>query len=323
MKSPQVGVDYPGSWKDFVAWFADEGACRKFLEGLRWRDGFRCPNCSATRAWPTRDGRWSCSGCSRKVSVTAGTVFDRTRQPLQTWFAAMWYLTNQKNGVSALGLQRILGLSSYQTAWSMLHKLRSAMIRPGREKLSGEVEIDETYVGGVAHGGKRGRGAASKTLVVVAVEVHAPRGFGRTRMRVVPDASADSLIPFVRDVVALGSAVLTDGWPSYPQLTKHGYNHKVTVHSNSGDPAHVSMPAVHRIAALLKRWILGTLQGSADPVHLQAYLEEFSFRFNRRRSRRRGLLFYRLAEQAVVAGPLPYRDIVAGASSTTSRGYCT
>lgn len=211
---------------------------------------------------------------------------------------------------SALGLQRVLGFGSYQTAWAMLHKLRTAMVRPGRDGLKGEVEVDETFVGGVAHGGKRGRGAARKSIVVIAVEVLSPKGFGRVRMRRVPNASGASLVPFLCDVVEPGSTVLTDGWRGYDDLFRKGYTHRQIAISATGDPAHVSLPAVHRVASLLKRWLLGTHQGSVDPVHLQAYLDEFTFRFNRRSSRRRGMLFYRLLELAVGASPAPYRTLV-------------
>jgi transposase-like protein len=250
--------------------------------------------------------------CVRKVSVTANTIFDRTRTPLRTWFAAAWYVTNQKYGASALGLQRVLGFGSYQTAWTMLHKLRGAMVRPERSWLSGDVEVDETLIGGVDRGGKRGRGAGRKSLVVIAVEVLSPKGFGRIRMQHIPDASGANLIPFVCEVIEPGSVVMTDGWKGYNDLARHGYTRSITVLSDTQDPAHVSMPAVHRVASLFKRWLLGTHQGSAKPPHLQAYLEEFTFRFNRRSSRRRGLLFFRLMEQAVVTPPAPYRSIVGG-----------
>lgn len=305
-----AGVDYPATWRDFRLQFPDDAACAAYLEQLRWRDGFRCPRCQSTKGWRTADARWSCGGCARRVSVTAGTVFDRTRTPLAEWFAAAWYVTNQKHGASALGLQRVLGFGSYQTAWAMLHKLRTAMVRPGRDGLKGEVEVDETFVGGVAHGGKRGRAAARKSIVVIAVEVLSPKGFGRVRMRCVPNASGASLVPFVCDVVEPGSTVLTDGWRGYDELFRKGYTHRQIAISATGDPAHVSLPAVHRVASLLKRWLLGTHQGSVDPVHLQAYLDEFTFRFNRRSSRRRGMLFYRLLELAVGASPAPYRTLV-------------
>jgi transposase-like protein/predicted RNA-binding Zn-ribbon protein involved in translation (DUF1610 family) len=305
---PRAGVDYPGSWQAFLTWFPDDAACRAYLEQLRWAEGFICPACGHVKAWPTAAGRRMCAGCGRQTSVMAGTVFEKTRTPLPTWFAAAWYLTNQKQGASALGLQRVLGLGSYQTAWAMLHKLRRAMVRPDRDRLSGEVEVDETYVGGVEPG-VSGRQTVTKAIVVIAVELHEPRGFGRIRLRQIPDVTSRSLVSFVRDVVAPGSGVHTDGWGSYLTLPKHGYRHHRTVLSASGDPAHVSMPAVHRVAALLKRWLLGTYQGSVAPEHLDAYLDEFTFRFNRRTARQRGLLFHRLMEQAVATAPAPSRSL--------------
>ena len=185
------------------------------------------------------------------------------------------------------------------------------MVNSERKQLSGDIEVDETLIGGVRQGGKRGRGAV-KSIVVIAVEMKHPKGFGRVRMRYVPDASGDSLLPFVCDVVAPGSEVHTDGWVAYNKLSEHGYTHKITVQTSSGDHAHVSMPGVHRVAGLLKRWILGTHQGSVAKEHLQAYLEEFSFRFNRRTSRSRGLIFRRLLEQAVVTSPTTEADVIGG-----------
>ena len=241
--------------------------------------------------------------------MTAQTIFDKTRVPLQSWFAAAWFVTSQKHGLSALGLQRALGLGSYQTAWMMLHRLRAAMVRPGRERLCGRVEVDETYVGGEEEG-TYGRQTDKKAIVAVAVEVREPRGFGRVRLKRVPDVSAAALVPFVCDVVEPGTTVQTDGWRSYAAIADHGYRHEKTVLSASGDPAHVSMPGVHRVASLLKRWLLGTHQGAVSAEHLDAYLNEFAFRFNRRASRRRGLLFYRLLEQAVATGPITYRELI-------------
>lgn len=310
MAHPQAGIDYPGTWSQFLEWFADEASCIAFLERLRWPNGFVCPKCDSPKGWRIADGRWSCQGCARKVSVTANTIFDTTRTPLRIWFAAAWYLTNQKYGASALGLQRVLGFGSYQTAWAMLHKLRSAMVRPERSRLAGRVEVDETLVGGVDRGRKRGRGAGRKSLVAIAVEVLSPNGFGRIRMQIIPDASGASLMPFACQTIEPGSEVMTDGWWGYRDLPLNGYTRSITILSESPDPAHVSMPAVHRVASLLKRWLMGTHQGSARPIHLQAYLEEFTFRFNRRSSRQRGLLFFRLLEQAVLTPPTPYHTIV-------------
>ncbi len=243
--------------------------------------------------------------------MTAGTIFEGTRKPLRLWFQAMWYVTSQKFGGNALGLKRILGLGSYQTAWSWLHKMRRVMVRPERDRLSRRVEVDETYVGGEEEG-VSGRYTEKKAIVVVAVEVHEPKGFGRVRLRQIPDASGDSLLPFIRDVIVPGSAVLTDGWQGYSNVSRHGYIHEKTILSASGDPAHVAMPGVHRIASLLKRWLLGTHQGAVSNKHLDYYLDEYTFRFNRRTSNARGLLFYRLLQQAVQTSPTPYRQLVGG-----------
>ena len=231
------------------------------------------------------------------------------------WFQAIWYVTSQKSGGSALGLQRTLGLGSYQTAWSWLQKLRRAMVRPGRDRLSGRVEVDESYIGGEEEG-VRGRETYKKAIVAIAVEMRLPKGFGRVRMRRITDVSAASLTPFVCDAVKSGSTVHTDGWSGYDQLPKYGFAHEVTSLSTTGDPAHVVMPGVHRVASLLKRWLLGTHQGAVSNRHLDYYLDEFTFRFNRRTSRARGLLFHRLLEHAVLVGPVPYAQLVGGEEGT-------
>ena len=242
----------------------------------------------------------------------AGTIFERTQKPLRVWFQAMWYVTSQKSGGSALGLQQVLGLGSYQTAWSWLHKLRRAMVRPHRDRLNGCVEVDETYVGGEEEG-VRGRPTEDKAIVAVAAEEHG-RGIGRIRLRRVPDASSQSLHPFIEESVRPGAVVHTDGWKGYNDIAKKGYTHEVTILRQSDDPAHKLMPRVHRVASLLKRWLLGTHQGAVSEKHLDYYLDEFTFRFNRRRSRARGLLFYRLLQNAVQVDPVPYRRLVGGSS---------
>ena len=240
-----------------------------------------------------------------------GTIFHRTRTPLMVWFAAAWYMTSAKNGVSAKTLHRLLGFGSYQTAWTMLHRFRTAMVRPGRDLLTGDVEVDETFIGGIRPG-KRGRGAEGKTLV--AVELLNPTGFGRCRLRVIPNAQAPTLRSFLLDCVKPGSVVATDGLSSYPIAMGDDYMHKPHSVASSSDPAHVSLPGVHRVASLLKRWLLGTHQGAVEADHLQAYLDEFAFRFNRRRSEFRGLLFRRLLEQAVQVEPVSYRSLVVNPS---------
>lgn len=309
---PVAGEDYPRSWSEFVAWFSDEAACLEYLKRVRWVDGFVCPACGVRdEASLATRGRLVCRACRFQATATSGTLLDKTRTPLSVWFAAIWQVTTQKHGMSALGLQRVLGLGSYQTAWTMLHKLRRAMVRPDRDRLSGLVEVDESYLGGPEEGVK-GRETKKKAIVVIAVEVHEPRGFGRARLQRVPDVTAESLLPFVCEVVQPGSEVHTDGWRAYHGLKKSGYAHRVTVLSASDDPAHVSMPAVHRVASLLKRWLMGTHQGAVGTPQLDHYLDEFIFRFNRRSSRSRGMLFYRLLGQVVATAPAPYRSIKKG-----------
>ena len=310
---PIAGQDYPQTYPEFLEWFSSEDACRQYLQRCRWPEGFVCPRCEQkTEAWTTARGYLHCQKCGGETSLTAGTVFERTRFPLRTWFSALWFVTSQKDGASALGLKRVLGLGSYQTAWTWLHKLRRAMVRPDRDLLRGRIEVDETYMGGVETGGKRGRGSENKEIVVIAVEVLFPNGFGRIRMRRIPDVSSASLGSFVGDVVAKGSEILTDGWSGYGSVAKMGYQHKAVIVSDSGDPAHVHMPGVHRVAALVKRWLLSTHQGSVEGKHLEYCLDEYTFRFNRRASRSRGLLFHRLVQQAATSSPSTYRQIAAG-----------
>lgn len=309
---PVEGVHYPGSLADIRAWFPDDEACLDYLDWLRWREGFVCPHCQDVVGWRLPDGRHSCGGCGRRVSVTAGTIFHRTRTPLTVWFEAAWLLTSQKSGASALGLQRVLSLGSYQTAWTMLHRFRRAMVTPGRNKLSGEVEVDETFVGGKNKPGKRGRGAAGKVIVAVAVERNTGgRGFGRARLEVIPDASGATLRDFISRNIAPGSSVITDALQSYNIIAEDGFVHEPINVKRSGLKAHEVLPGVHRVASLLKSWLKGTLQGGVSPEHLQAYLEEFTFRFNRRNSRQRGLLFFRLLEQAMETDPVTYKNLVA------------
>ena len=292
-------------------WFRTEAGCRDYIRRLRWPDGFICGCCGAIEEpWVTVRGVFRCKACDGSTSLTAGTVFQDIHKPLRKWLLAMWFITNQKNGMSALGLQRALSLGSYETAWTWMHKLRRAMVRPGRDRLTGEIEIDETYVGGLEEG-KRGREIEKKSIVVVAAEKNG-RGIGRIRLRHVKDVSAESLLGFIRDSVVPGATIHTDGWKSYAGLSAAGYQHRVSVISSGDEQAHEVMPRVHNVASLLKRWLLGTLQGGVQQQHLDYYLDEFTFRFNRRRSSARGLLFYRLAQQAVAVGPAPYGSIAHG-----------
>lgn len=305
--------EYPRSLAELEARFSSEEACREYLFRLRWPEGFRCPRCGERRAWPLRSVLWQCAGCGYQASVTAGTIFQDTQTPLTTWFRAMWWVTSQKNGVSALGLQRVLGFGSYQTAWAWLHKLRRAMVRPGRDRLSGRVEVDETYLGGLEEG-VHGRETESKALIVVAAQEEG-KGLGRIRMRRISDASAESLVPFVEESVEPGAVVHTDGWLGYAPLEGKGYLHKITFLQGQKKSPSELLPRVHLVVSLLKRWLLGTHQGAVSREHLDYYLDEFTFRFNRRKSRSRGKLFFRLVQQAVAVEPTTYKSIVKSAEA--------
>jgi transposase-like protein len=292
--------DYPKDLLEFEARFSSEEACRAYLAQLRWPDGFCCPYCQGNDA------------CKQHVSVTAGTIFHGRHKPLCLWFRAMWHITSQKYGANALGLQRELGLGSYHTAWEWLHKLRRAMVRPGRDRLKGVVEVDETYWGG-EQSGKRGRGAEGKALIVVAVEDTSGKrktGIGRIRLQRVADASAQSLTAFITFTIRPGSTVRTDGWSGYTQVASQGYVHVLARSRSTVGEAELAL--CHRVVALFKRWLLGTYQGAVQPEHLDYYLDEYTFRFNRRTSRSRGKLFYRLVQQAVQIEPVTGKQLEGG-----------
>jgi len=294
---------------EFQSWFRTDADCLDYLEWLRWPEGFVCPECGRVGGWRMADGRLRCS-CGVRVSPTAGTIFDKTRTPLTVWFMTCWLFASQKDGISALSLKRSLEIGSYQTSWAMLHRLRWVLVRPGRERLRGDVEVDETYIGGEEPGLRGGRQKGKKVLVGVAVEREEPKGFGRCRMVPIPDASAQTLRSFLVENVEPGAKVVTDGWGSYPGATRDLYVHE-PLKGATGQDASKLLPGVHKVSSLAKRWLLGTHQGSVDEAHLAGYLNEFVFRFNRRRSRSRGLVFYRVLELAVAHDPVRYRDLIA------------
>lgn len=303
-------ADYPETVTELHDWFTDEPACRAYLERIRWPQGPHCPRCPDAKVWKMTPPFYRCARCDYDFTVTAGTLFDNTNLPLRLWFEAMWYVVNQKQGVSALGVQRVLGLGSYRTAWRWLHKLRRAMVRPGRDRLTGTVEVDETYVGG-ERAGKRGRGAEGKALVLIAAQADGSK-IGRIRLACIPNASGPVLEAQVGQCVEPGSQVLTDGWSGYSGLAAQGYKHAlVRAGAIVGENL---LPRCHRVASLLQRWLLGTHQGAVASSHLDYYLDEFTFRFNRRTSRSRGLLFYRLINHAVSIGPVRCEKLVAAKS---------
>ena len=295
--------DYPRTILELEQRFQTDEACRDYLFLLRWPDGFVCPRCEA---WRASRGRLVCRTCRHQTSVTSGTIFQDTRKPLPLWFRVIWLITSQKNGASATTVQQTLGLRSYQTAWTWLHKLR-----PNREKLNGIVETDETFVGGKDP--KDGVWVEQKSLVVIAAEEDGP-GIGRIRMATIPTATRGHLHRFVKQTTEIGSVIHTDGRPAYEGLESLGYTHRQTVLLGHQDKNAASklLPRVHRVASLLKRWLLGTHQGAVSADYLDYYLDEFTFRFNRRKSRSRGKLFFRLLQQAVQIEPATYRSMIGG-----------
>jgi len=303
---------YPKHFQEFLAQFRSEEDCWNYIFEIRWPNGFVCPKCgNSNKYWLTEQKLIHCSSCGYQASITGGTIFHGTRKPLLLWFHIMWWVVAQKTGASANNLMDFMGFGSYETAWSWLQKLRRAMVRPERERLTGEVEVDETYIGGKEIGsGKQGRGAETKTLVVVAAECIGKQ-IGRVRFKCIPEASGKYLLQFIDENIESGSTIVTDGWKGYSSLTNSKkYKHEIKAISGSGKEAHELLPHVHLVDSLVKRWINGTHQGSISPKYLSYYLDEFAFRFNRKLSTHRGKLFYRLMQQAVDTPPQPFKEIL-------------
>ena len=314
-------IEYPRTFIEFIERFHDEEACRAYLFAVRWEKGFTCPNCSHGEYWVGKGHTYSvCKKCNRKTYAFARTVLQDSKLSAQVWLVAMWLFATQKDGISAKSIQENIGLNSYKSAWSLLHKLRIAMIRSDREKLMGTVEIDETYIGGEHEGGRRGRGSENKKLVVIAVQLEKIktdkphdllRGYRLAKIRAkhIENASKAELHSFITDNIATGSTLYRDDWSGYSNIDEAGYTSKVVKMSEAEDDQE-KLPHVHLAISLIDRWILGTYQGSIDEFHLQAYLEEFTFRFNRKTSHKRGWLFYRLVQGAMSTAPHKYEDIV-------------
>ena len=291
-------LPFPRSLPQFQRLFPDEAACAAYLEHARWSDGFVCRHCGVTDEpyrFANRPGVLRCRHCGRDTSLTAGTVMERTHTPLSVWFWAAYLVTSQTPGMSAIQFQRQLGLSRYETAFQILHKLRVGMVRPDQDRIGGNpgehVEADETWVGGRTRG--EGRGVHHKSLVAAAVEVRqlkpvtkpnprrSGRYAGRVRLALVPDRSANALCGFVKRVVAPGARIITDDWSGYAGLTKYGYDHVSVAERGDRQVAEEFMPIIHLVFSNLKTWLRGIHHG-VSPQHLQAYLNEFTFRFNRR-----------------------------------------
>ncbi len=274
--------NFPRTLLEFQRRFSGDEDCRRYLLESRWPDGYSCPRCNHREAYELSSrALLKCKICGYQTSATAGTVLHGSKIPLSIWFWAAYLVTTHTPGFSALQLQRQLGLNRYETAWAILQKLRRAMVRPERDRISGKVEVDETYIGGVEEGRRAGRQRDStKSIVVGAVEVRG-RGSGRIRLAVVKDVSAASLVPFVEGAVEAGSTLLTDGWQGYAPLRKT-YDHQP---ATQGDPKNAAklFPRVHRAFSNLKTWLAGTHHGVSSK-HLPHYVNEFVFRFNRRRT---------------------------------------
>lgn len=301
---------YPKDFQEFLHQFKTEDDCWNYLFEIRWPVGFQCPKCNCDKYWITEKRLIHCVTCGHQTSITSGTIFHKTRKPLLLWFHIIWWVVAQKTGASAHNLKDFMGFGSYETAWAWLHKLRRAMVRPSRDKLTGEVEVDETYIGGKETGnGKQGRGFVTKALVVVATECKGKQ-IGRVRFRIISEASGKELLSFIEDNIKSGSKIITDGWKGYSSLSKSKkYEHEIKIISGSGQEAHDLLPHVHMVDSLVKRWINGTHQGKVSLKHLSYYLDEFAFRFNRKLSTYRGKLFYRLIQQSVVTSPKPLNEL--------------
>jgi transposase-like protein len=308
--------DLPRDLPTFLRRFGTDAKCRAYLVRARWPAGFRCARCGHDQAYShQRRLIEECTACGKQHSILAGTIFEQTKTGLSRWFLAIYLVTSSKGGISAMELKRQMGFGSYQTAWSWLHKIRRAMVRPDRAPLAARVEADETYVGGLKPG-KPGRGAAGKTRVAGAVETgrgqSRGRRLGRLRLAVVADVSAKSLEGFLGQSVARPATVATDGWSGYAGLDAAGWRHEPLNLSASWGDAALRLPAIHLVFGLAKRWLLGTHHGAVGNKHLPAYLDEFVFRFNRRTARSIAHRFARVIQQAVLTPPTTYRDIVAG-----------
>jgi transposase-like protein len=303
-------ASFPQSIVELDQFFPDEEACRAYLARLRWPDGFVCPRCQSQDSWQASRGRWVCRACRYQGTVTAGTIFQDTRLPLRLWFHAIWQILSQKNGASAASVRRSLGLGSYRTAWTWLHKLRRAMVLPGRVALAGQVEVDETYLGGPAAGTWGRSLAAHKQLVAIAVE-KVGSGIGRICLACLTAATRQQLHDFIRQNIQPGSLICTDGLRAYRGLDQFGYQHQpVVLLGKTPDAATTLLPHVHRVASLLGRWLLGTHHSTIGREQLPYYLDEFTFRFNRRKSRTPGKLFHALLHQAVREEPAPYKSLI-------------
>jgi transposase-like protein len=312
------------SLTEFQQGFADEARCAAFLVEQRWPNGFVCPACGGGRAaaLKSRAYTYECLDCSRQTSITAGTAMHRSKLPLPTWFWAAHLMATHSNGMSARQLEDQLGVT-YKTAWLLAQKLRRSMIDPMREPLEGVVEVDQAEIPFREGDDFFDAGAAGKILVIGAVEVidrdinqakprrkHAKyldTRSGRIRLAAIKDNSAASIQAFVKSNVKAGATLITDGHASYSGLADYRHDPRI-VGKMAG---HLALPWIHRVFALMKRWGLGTYHGLRRK-HVDSYLNEFVFRYNRRFYRH--VSFETMLGLASHRGPVSYWDIAGRAN---------
>ena len=302
-----ITEDFPKSQVEFDKRFSTQRACYEYLFKLKWPNGFSCVKCGQPAYWVSSKFVYICTRCEYQQSLTAGTIMHSTKKPITYWFKAMWWFTTRKAGINAVNLKDLLGLGSYDTAWTWLQKLRHCTIRNGREKLSGIVEVDDFVLGG-QKSGKRGRGAEGKTIVLAAVEKRGRR-LGRIRLQIASDCSSGSLMPFIEQNIKYGGHIITDGWKGYAPLENKNFSHQKVYWAKSGDKSSI-LPGVHLVISLLKRVILGTFQGRFESKHLQSYLDEYVFRFNRRNSKSIGKKFMRIVQQVIASIKITKSQVV-------------
>ncbi len=303
----RISEDFPRNEVEFDEMFSTEESCKEYFFKMKWSDGFVCSHCENQSYWRNNRGLYVCKTCGHHNSLTSDTMFSGTKKPIKLWFKAVWLFTTKKTGESASSIQSLLGIS-YPTAWSWLQKLRLCTVRDNRGKLSGNIEVDEFYLGGKEEG-KQGRGAEDKIKIVAAVEKRGNKT-GRIRLQVIDDTSSSSLLPFIELNIEENSKVKTDGWSGYLPLNRMNYEHLREVISTSDDDASTLLPGVHLVASLIKRMMLGIYQGRYVAKHIQKYLDEFTFRYNRRTSTFVGQKFVRMLEQVGCKTMIPYWQII-------------
>jgi Zn ribbon nucleic-acid-binding protein len=293
--------NFPKTAPEFDAKFATEADCIAYWIEARWGGTPACAKCQSTRLWTERDGiLFECAECGHQTSLTSGTLLEKTRKPFKVWFRAVFEISSRRNGISAKDLERIMGFGSYKTAWTWLHKIRAALVTPNRKRLSKDVEIDEAFVGG-----KR----AGKSMVLVATETD-----GRLRLAHALTNDAATLKAFADASVAPGAAVTSDGHAGYNATSLGDRDHEAIVQTKAERAENDTLQTIHWEVSLLKRWLLGTHAGAVKPKYLQAYLDEFAFRWNRRRTKGVGRIAARTIGNLVGHAPLTMRAIIKGAT---------